>query len=93
MADNERLNKVKKNVLEFTRMGEDIRTLDREDEIKKAASIMGQKIGQVYEEIERIGSPEQQAEALTELETGIEKLSKIEKEIMKKRGFNPFKRK
>lgn len=93
MADTERLKKVKKNVREFTRLGEDLRAMEREEEIKKAASVMGQKIGQVYEEIERMGSPEQQAEALTELEVGIEKLSAIEKEITKKRGFNPFKRK
>lgn len=93
MADTERLEKVKKNVKEFTLLGEGIRSMERDEEIKKAASIMGQKIGQVYEEIERIGSPEQQAEALTELETGIEKLSTIEKEITKKKGFNPFKRK
>ncbi len=93
MADAERLSKVKKNLKEATRLGEDLLRTENDEEVKKMASSMGQKIGQVYEEIDRIGDPETQAQALTELETGIEKFGEIEKLVVKKKGFNPFKKK
>jgi len=91
--DEDRLEKIKKAAKEANDIGEDLLSLEHEEEIKRKAEVMEHKIGEVYEEIDKFEDIKKQSEAIKELESIIEKGSTVEKEIVKKKGFNPFKQK